>query len=71
MLKTILMIVLLLVLIGSVLFILTGKMFVSDLNSKDNDKRIDAQEKLKKYNLIGYIVFFCTMVLFVIVIRIF
>ena len=44
---------------------------ISDLNSKDNDKRIDAQEKLKKYNLIGYIVFFCTMVLFIIVIRIF
>ena len=69
--KSILITILLVVLIGSVFFIVFGKMFVKDLKSKDDNKRLVAEETLKKMNIVGYIVFLCVLVLLVIILKLF
>jgi len=58
-------------LICSVFFIVFGKMFVKDLKSKDEIKRLNAEETLKKMNIVGYIVFVCLLVLLIIILKIF
>lgn len=69
--KSILITILLIALICSVFFIVFGKMFVKDIKSKDEIKRLNAEETLKKMNIVGYIVFVCLLVLLIIILKIF
>lgn len=69
--KSILITILLLALICSVVFIVFGKMFVKDLKSKDETKRLIAEETLRKMNIVGYIVFICLIVLLIIILKLF
>lgn len=69
--KSILIIFLLMVLVGAVAVIVFGKAFIKDIKSKDIDKKMVAEEKSRKLNIVGLIVFFCTLVLFLIVVKIF
>lgn len=69
--KSILITILLLALICSVVVIVFGKMFVKDLKSKDETKRLIAEETLRKMNIVGYIVFICLIVLLIIILKLF
>ncbi len=71
MIKTILLTILFVGLVGSAFVLLFGKIFMSNLKSKDNDKRITAEEKLRKINIICYIVFFGCLLLMVIISKVF